>query len=329
MLSLADGSFDGIYSSRYKGIFKSCPPSVQVNNIITNVTSHGNELFTVPSFTDSSYSYLVDMRLGVCECPAGSNGAPCKHQFILWSRKLSSTGLFLPVFSAEERQMYAKIAVGESAPLQLYEGLRDRLIPSDNNEATTSTRNPVPDVPDMTNNDLIGASNDSDIDIESHREMDEATQSLDNAFDFLKSKLLTNDPSITSGIIKFSKRLVSIPTSRLGSALHAFDNKYITSSSAKIIGTKKAKKRKISVQPEAVKRRKSDSGSRQKLSKGHSASSCIPNMSKVTGKRVHKFAFNVEKNQQVAKKSGRSMKSKTTTRVKSKQGATMPCKSEN
>ena len=60
--------------------------------------------------------------LGVCECPQGRDGSVCKHQYILWSFRLSKQSNFLPYLDASERQRYSKIATGGCLPLSAYEG---------------------------------------------------------------------------------------------------------------------------------------------------------------------------------------------------------------
>jgi hypothetical protein len=85
----------------------------------------GDKIFLVPSITTEGIQYLVDMNTGICQCKSGMNGLPCKHQYILWAHKLADTVNFLPVFSKEQRQLYAQIAIGMSLPLQYYEGLHD------------------------------------------------------------------------------------------------------------------------------------------------------------------------------------------------------------
>ena len=35
---------------------------------------------------------------------------------------------FLPFFQKEERQLYAKIAIGQTAPIHFYEGLHDQVL---------------------------------------------------------------------------------------------------------------------------------------------------------------------------------------------------------
>lgn len=85
-------------------------------------------MFLVPSFSEKGVQYLVDMNTGFCQCKIGVNGSPCKHQYVLWVNKLSIATNFLPVFSKEQRNMYAEIAIGATFPLHLYEGLHDQVL---------------------------------------------------------------------------------------------------------------------------------------------------------------------------------------------------------
>ena len=99
MLSLSDGSFDGIYSSRFKGLLKRLPTPAELDRTAVGVIVLGNEIFSVPSFSNEGQTYLVDMNVSRCQCIQGQNGAPCKHQFLLWSLNFSSVSLnFMPVF---------------------------------------------------------------------------------------------------------------------------------------------------------------------------------------------------------------------------------------
>ena len=126
--SITDGSIDGVYSARFNRLIKNLPPSDVLDRISKNVVSVGNEIFKVPSFTSPNVEYLVDMSLSQCECPIGINGAPCKHQYSLWLKHWSTmSSSFLPIFNGEERQEFAKLAVGLSGPDCLYERIRDRI----------------------------------------------------------------------------------------------------------------------------------------------------------------------------------------------------------
>ena len=71
LLSIADGSLDGVYSARFKGLMKNLPPSDVFDEISKNVVSVGEEIFKVPSFTCPDVEYLVSMNLPQCECPIG------------------------------------------------------------------------------------------------------------------------------------------------------------------------------------------------------------------------------------------------------------------
>ena len=76
LLSIAEGSFDGIYSGRFKGLVKNLPPINVLDEIAMQVESVGSETFKVPSFSNPDITYLVDMNLARCECPKDMNGAP-------------------------------------------------------------------------------------------------------------------------------------------------------------------------------------------------------------------------------------------------------------
>jgi hypothetical protein len=120
LLSVASGKFDGIYSRRFKGNMKKKEgvgfqiPTVEDQKLaFENTSKVGENLFVVPSMSEEGESYLVDMNTGFCQCKIGLNGSPCKHQYLLWINKVSTSINFLPMFSKEQRQMYAQIAIGK------------------------------------------------------------------------------------------------------------------------------------------------------------------------------------------------------------------------
>ena len=314
LMSIADGSFDGVYGSRFKGILKHLP-SVQVQEeIATKIVKLGNEMFKVPSFSNTTHSYLVDMSAGQCECSKGANGAPCKHQYIIWVKQLSNVAPnFLPIFSAADRQRFAFLAMGNSAPDALYEGIRDRIMPMAGKAVppVKSVSSDQGSFPPLVLEDSVA------LPTKQYKtfKKSEVERALDNAFSTIKEKLFSGhaDRNFLSSVMHFSRRVEGMPMQRLASALYTFGSlKSNTNASRKIVaGAKKAKHNKIHVQPEALKRRKAANGSRQKLSKGHSSITDVPNNSLLRGKRVHCFSSNVASNEPVAKKSGRSMASKT------------------
>ena len=61
--------------------------------------------------------YQVNTDLGMCSCPVGKTGGPCKHQgavLKLFGKNLKN---FLPVMSSEPRTLFYKIATGRLAIL--------------------------------------------------------------------------------------------------------------------------------------------------------------------------------------------------------------------
>ena len=104
-------------------------PSCDEQTIIVDKTIKvSDNIFLMPSMSDEGVQYLVDMNTGICQCKIGINGSPCKHQYILWVNKLCVAVNFLPVFSREQRQMYAEVAIGSTLPLHFYEGLHDQVL---------------------------------------------------------------------------------------------------------------------------------------------------------------------------------------------------------
>lgn len=76
LLSIADGSYDGIFSRRFRGMTKTTsgisgytvPSSEVQDRIVAGCVPHGRNIFSVPSKTDTDKTYVVDMTLGCCEC---------------------------------------------------------------------------------------------------------------------------------------------------------------------------------------------------------------------------------------------------------------------
>ena len=66
------------------------------------------------------------MTLGMCDCVIGMNGAPCKHQYLLWSTRMATSPNFLPIVSPSGRERIAKMATNSSLPTEMYEGIHDR-----------------------------------------------------------------------------------------------------------------------------------------------------------------------------------------------------------
>ncbi|KAI8485675.1 hypothetical protein Bbelb_365090 [Branchiostoma belcheri] len=130
LLSLADGSFDGHNRHRFMGKGKDgatgfpIPTPEQQSTYLSSVQQFDNNIFTIASGSRPEQSYTVDMTVGVCSCPYGKDGSPCKHQYVLWAAKKANCPNFVSVTDSVERQKLAKIAIGKALPLSFYSNLR-------------------------------------------------------------------------------------------------------------------------------------------------------------------------------------------------------------
>jgi hypothetical protein len=69
--------------------------------------------FLVESVQNPGFHYTVNSEIGICSCPVGVNGAPCKHQGAVSVKFHISTFNFLPSLSSNDRMLYAYIALGK------------------------------------------------------------------------------------------------------------------------------------------------------------------------------------------------------------------------
>ena len=126
-----------------------------------------------------------------------------------------------------------------------------------------------------------------------------------------------NDQQCLRGIIKFCERVESFPISKLASSFHSFGLPSATSATttSKSI-LRKAKSRKIHVQPTSVQRRTKiekkivSTGSRNKCPKGQTKKNHF-GPKEHSKKRPHDFVNNMTENVPAPKKAGRSMQSRT------------------
>ena len=93
LLAIADGTFDGIFSTRFKGISKAktsgigykVPSNDESNAMLSGSLYLAENLFSVPSRTKPGVMYVVDMSIGQCECPVGKyhlNATVCIDNFV-------------------------------------------------------------------------------------------------------------------------------------------------------------------------------------------------------------------------------------------------------
>lgn len=128
----------------------------------------------------------------------------------------------------------------------------------------------------------------------------------------LKSKVDESDPNFLRSIVRFANCAKNMPKSRLSSFFHNFGavGVFRTRLTATSV-VRKAKRGKIYVQPDSVKRRKLNDGSKRKKAQGQNARSKPFKPATGKAKQSNRFAENVRRNEKVAKKAGRTMATNT------------------
>ena len=257
LLSIASSSFDGNYRNRFAGKSKEKSgmgykktTEDEFKYMEANLVDHGHNVFSVPSAKKDHTSYLVDMEAGTCICPVGINGAPCKHQYILWILGKGACRNFLPLFSPEDRKKYAEIAIGISLPIEAYAGLHDH------NSSVTSAN--TDDGPTCLNTDAEKRDIEERETTNSHDtsvQVDEVTNALTDFYDFVLKKLPHIDSSYLNGLVKFTKKVKNMTDSNVSSAFHLFGSRrhhhrHIVNRICSV--SKRAQKGNIPVQPGAV-----------------------------------------------------------------------------
>ncbi|KAK3922591.1 Protein FAR1-RELATED SEQUENCE 11 [Frankliniella fusca] len=83
--------------------------------LVKKIVKIDEHTYQVPSATDSDLLYEVDRGLGVCNCKAGSSGAFCKHQALLYS---AFGGYFpnAPPILSTDRYQLGLLALGNKCP---------------------------------------------------------------------------------------------------------------------------------------------------------------------------------------------------------------------
>ena len=199
--------------------------------------------------------------------------------------------------------------LGKSLPLNLYEGLHDRIVSLPAvNQQSHSLELPLDDADESPALPLVILPNKQ----QDLVTVEECSTALDQMVGSLKKKLVGSDQNFLRGVLKFADRAQNMQNSKLATCFHSFGatgvyNACQTTTSI----VKKARTGKIPVQPTAVGRRKVVNGTRRRQPQGQTK---INNPFKpVAGKakRTHQLACIVSNNEPVAKKAGRNMATKT------------------
>ena len=80
----------------------------------------GGEKYMVPSETDEDKWYMLDMRSGFCQCPAGTSCAPCKHKAAVADHFGKASFTVTPTSDPCQRALYHFIAMGRTMPAHYY-----------------------------------------------------------------------------------------------------------------------------------------------------------------------------------------------------------------
>ena len=172
----------------------------------------------------------------------------------------------------------------------MYEGLHDRVISLPGfTEPCNSDVLPREEIADLA--DLTLATSHARNEPQDLVTVDECKSALDQMLVSLKKKLECGDQRFPRGVLKFADRAKKMPTSKLTTCFHTFGSAGVcnTRLTATAI-VKRAKRGKIHVQPESVKRRKVEDGSRRRLPQGQTARNNPFKPMAGKTKRAHKFA---------------------------------------
>ena len=133
LLSLGHNRLDCHIARRYRGLSASSIPKESIVKIT-------NEQFEVPSKTQEGMTYVVDIALGICSCPAGSNGSACVHQAAVSLHYCTDSINSAPALSIDSRLRFVELALGKDRMHQadFYASLHQKAI--ENSAATCSTK---------------------------------------------------------------------------------------------------------------------------------------------------------------------------------------------
>ena len=320
LLSVANGSFDGVFGSRF---FKSKHLKDVKLDTITVIDADKGIYKALPSSKAQSTNpqktepYIVDTKVGFCTCHVGKDGSLCKHQFAVLKKFGLGSVNALPHFGAQERQKYAVVATGRSLPFEYYLGLQEKA-----EDITENTSSNISDVSYYEENmeHVIDCKLPDFAEVHSIEVgKEDAQQALDDIYKTLQQCISEGNPLILSGIVKVKRKLERQTRAQMGRALHCFGNKFTSINAKKRNEKSKLRKGSISVGVEAVSRRKKGQvKSKKALPKGPLGHFSLKDKTNYSKKREHNFSHNVAENVIVARKAGRSMDSKAKPILKEK-----------
>ena len=229
LLSVSNNRLDTYIALRFQGLNAAKVPKDSIKEI-----DGTNKVFHVRSTTQRDVVYTVDMVLGVCSCPQGSDGSPCTHQAAISLHCGTPSINCVPTLVPEIRRVYAQIALGNKAAtdISFYAGLRKT---ANARETTHTEDSPHPDFSSPTWDFIrAGAQEDDGEGTGSNNYEQEDTQdkieelccAIDQMTEDLKQRVReAHDEQIRIAVGKFTSRynkLCKVSTPQLTSALHRF-----------------------------------------------------------------------------------------------------------
>lgn len=161
-------------------------------------------------------SYAVDMDIGLCTCPRGSTGGPCKHQRAV-AKKFRITSInIIPVHAPDLRQKLLFVATGRMEDINFLQNLRQEeseSLPGSGarspQQSTDSAESELPPIHTSEENNKL--------------QISEAYNGCKEIFDKLLNNLLEDPDQYLSAMQSFKKTASSLKTgAALCQALHMF-----------------------------------------------------------------------------------------------------------
>ena len=109
LLHLANNRIERYVSLRFCGMKSSAIPKESIT------PGEGPNIFVVQSRQSRGDVYTVDMHLGVCTCPRGTDGSPCSHQAAATKHYHQTSCNSIPTIFPTKKRELAVIALGEKA----------------------------------------------------------------------------------------------------------------------------------------------------------------------------------------------------------------------
>ena len=174
-----------------------------------------------------------------CAAVRGKDGAPCKHQYLIWAANIATCINFVPISNPDERQKIAAIALGNTLPLSYYTSLRGQSNDTDTYDAVDPQQaaDHADRIAMTTCNSQLNLTTDTCDAVDGGDQVqlvNNAVYSVQNACSVLTGMLQScQDSKLSEAALKFSERLTqlagsSLTKGKLASALFDFGQSELT-----------------------------------------------------------------------------------------------------